>query len=121
MNGGDKAKTEFFKSITTAYQTLVTHLGETREAYATPDTKRENGMRPLRQNISRSGVTPPRHMYNVAAWNEAHYGGTPVSSNQYSSTENYIRSHAANSSVNTNNSFMRGMETNKTFQHTQRM
>ena len=117
MNGGDKTKTELFKSITTAYQSLIEMAKHADVASNAPT----NTKRPLRTDFARTGVVPPRHVYNVAAWNDAHYGSTTAYSNQYTSTENFIRNHPANSSTSTNNAFMRGMESNKTYQHTRRM
>jgi hypothetical protein len=126
MNGGNSSKTEAFKLMTNAYKTLL------KEAPMLSSTPKADDFS-ARTTSSRPGFgrrrgeyrPPPPHLYNVQAWQAAHYGeGSSSNINTVSSRTDYNRVHPTmveSSNRGTGTSFMSGMENNKTYQHTQRV
>ena len=130
LNNGDSKKTEMFKRISIAFQTILTNM-ESNPHYSsnTGSTGTSTGSNKSNNSKGKSWRTtakkpPSPYVFNVKAWEEAHYGNrTNYKSNSYDATINHIHNHnhPANNATNTNNAFFKGMENNKAFQYSQRM
>jgi curved DNA-binding protein CbpA len=127
LNGGDKKKTELFRNITAAYEKLSNYAQtmEREQAQGRPGpSSSSGGARPSPFPSSSRGFgrrrgqgPPPPGTYNVDAWREAHFGSAKHYDTQFAATVDAVRAQK----IKTATAFMRGMDQNKTFQHSQRM
>jgi len=119
LNGGDQKKTEMFRTITAAYEKLSNHVQQVSNQSEPDFIKRSSPVSTTPRGFGRrrGGGPPPPGTYNMKAWSEGHFGSAKQYDSQFAATMDRMRTEK----VTTATAFMRGMDQNKTFQHSQRM